>query len=115
MTTMNQSIKSPVAGVTDDEWISQLNLKQFEPIGSQSKKRMREAFEILHKSFETAPWNVNVVRYKKRMSLGRFDDATFWRILKALLARPEFCHAYNVSEQLVINVNYLCNVHIFYL
>ncbi|KAI1707493.1 hypothetical protein Ddc_14778 [Ditylenchus destructor] len=115
MTTMNQSIKSPTSQVTDGEWISQLNLKQFEPIGYNAKKQMRRSLAILRQDMvnTTEKWNIiNVVRFKERMSLERFDDATFLHILIALLSRPEFRQEYNISQHLGNHFQFLCMMHL---
>ncbi|KAI1703567.1 hypothetical protein Ddc_16494 [Ditylenchus destructor] len=107
MTTMNQNIESfmPVPAPADNhEWIPQLNLKRFEPIGSKGKKRMKELFATWQDfddcfcEIETK-WEVNfeaLDRLKNGMSLERFDDATFLRILFTLVAIPKFRDEYNI-------------------
>ncbi|KAI1701413.1 hypothetical protein Ddc_17637 [Ditylenchus destructor] len=125
MATMNQSIKSPVPEISDDEWISQLNFKRFDPIGSKAKKRMQEAFmneiELLdclneatldngmlksHKEslkelldyLHKATLDKGMLKsLKERMSLERFDDITFYRILAGLVSVPKFRQDYNIS------------------
>ncbi|KAI1699936.1 hypothetical protein DdX_17029 [Ditylenchus destructor] len=104
MTTMNQSIKSFMASTVtddDDEWISQLNLKRFEPIGSKAKKAMKEVFAKVDDlkclcDGSMALGHDTLDRFKEGMSLERFDDATFLRILGALVATPKFRQEYNV-------------------
>ncbi|KAI1700942.1 hypothetical protein DdX_16379 [Ditylenchus destructor] len=105
MATVNQTIESfmpsPTPEATDNEWISQLNLKRFEPIGSEAKKLMKEVFTRIEEfdiSFDNVESRLTVnIELKKRMSLERFDDETFLRILWALLAQPKFRQEYNVS------------------
>ncbi|KAI1701658.1 f-box-like domain-containing protein [Ditylenchus destructor] len=109
MATLNQSIKSPVREVTDCEWISQMNLKRFEPIGSAAKKRMKQVFEILGNRRES---NDDILRFKEGMSLERFGDATFLRILNALLSKPEFRREYNISLHLAESIQLSCNIHL---
>ncbi|KAI1695993.1 hypothetical protein DdX_19284 [Ditylenchus destructor] len=86
-------------------WISPLNLKQYEPIGSAAKKRMREVFEkeeddLLNCLRRAGDWKVPLKKFKEKMSLQRFDDATFLRILNTLLSNPEFRRKYNVSRNM---------------
>ncbi|KAI1693342.1 hypothetical protein Ddc_22900 [Ditylenchus destructor] len=95
---------SPATEPTDHknlyyEWILQLNLKRFEPIGSIAKKRMKEAFgelENLKKSLGTTKFD----EYQKRMSLERFNRESFYRIMDALMARQTFRQEYNISYEL---------------
>ncbi|KAI1700950.1 hypothetical protein DdX_16388 [Ditylenchus destructor] len=108
MSTMNQSIKSPVREVTDCEWISQMNLKRFEPIGSAAKERMRDAFEVLRNRES----NNDILRFKERMSLERFGDATYLRILNALLSKAEFRQEYEISQDLAEYIQLSCNIHL---
>ncbi|KAI1700818.1 hypothetical protein Ddc_17927 [Ditylenchus destructor] len=67
----------------------------------QAKKRMKETFENddkLLNSLVTATLNTGMLdELKERMSLERFDDTTFVRILMALVAMPKFREEYNVS------------------
>ncbi|KAI1695988.1 hypothetical protein DdX_16391 [Ditylenchus destructor] len=108
MATMNQSIKSflPVG----NEWISQLDFKRFLPIGSQAKNRMKSVFEnrylrVCLGNIENSDLRATMLpRIKERMSLERFDDPTFLRILGALIARPEFRQEYNVCTNLTVCV-----------
>ncbi|KAI1707487.1 hypothetical protein Ddc_14772 [Ditylenchus destructor] len=77
------------------EWVSQSNLKQYEPIGSAAKKRMRAVFEkdedeLLNCLRRPGYSKVPLQRFKEKMSLQRFDDAIFLRILSTLLLNPEF-------------------------
>ncbi|KAI1699566.1 hypothetical protein Ddc_18510 [Ditylenchus destructor] len=103
MTTMNQSIKSPMHEVDDYEWISQLDLKTFEPIGSKAKERMKQTFEILCRESKE-----DLLRYKKGMSLERFDDDTFLHILDALLSKPIFRQVYNISLDMAESIRLWC-------
>ncbi|KAI1707488.1 hypothetical protein Ddc_14773 [Ditylenchus destructor] len=105
LTTMNQSIKSPVPEINDDKWIAQLNLKRFEPIGSVTKKRAKNAFE----RFRNGEMKVDEMALKERMSLERFDDVTFLRILAALVATPKFREEYNISQEQagIIQIRYV--------
>ncbi|KAI1707490.1 hypothetical protein Ddc_14775 [Ditylenchus destructor] len=119
MATMNQSIKSfmpsPTPDHTDNEWISQLDLKRFEPIGSEAKNRMEEAFgykyylpHIIRDAKKYS--NFGMLKHvKKRMSLERFKDKTFMRILGALLATPEFLEEYNVSDNYARTITSFAN------
>ncbi|KAI1700966.1 UDP-glucoronosyl and UDP-glucosyl transferase domain-containing protein [Ditylenchus destructor] len=111
MTTMNQSIESfmPSPAPADNEWIPQLNLKRFEPIGSEAKKRMKKVFEnrtdiidCLFKINNPDMRSTLLPRLKKEMSLERFDDPTFLRILGALIAQPKFRQEYNVWPPLTV-------------
>ncbi|KAI1695987.1 hypothetical protein DdX_19278 [Ditylenchus destructor] len=128
--TMNQSVESfmpsPAPDRSDHEWISQLNLERFEPIGYeasylskfadpevnilskfQAKKRMREVFEN-HVELRDCVTNMTIPsvratmlpRLKERMSLDRFDDPSFLRIVGALVAKPKFRQEYNVPSML---------------
>ncbi|KAI1699517.1 hypothetical protein DdX_17269 [Ditylenchus destructor] len=107
MATMNQTIETfmpvpmPDSADLTDEWISQLNLKKFEPIGSQAKRRMREVFrhpDDLLCCLQNAEMGVGSLdKLQKGMSLERFDDATFLRILGALVGTPKFRQEYNIS------------------
>ncbi|KAI1700817.1 hypothetical protein Ddc_17926 [Ditylenchus destructor] len=112
MSTMNQSIKSfmpsPAPEPTDNEWISQLNLKRFEPIGSKAKKLMRKAFMnqvviqyclVNVEDSDAQTWMLQ--KLKKEMFLERFDDPSFLRIFGALIATPKFRQEYNVSRKLL--------------
>ncbi|KAI1706749.1 hypothetical protein Ddc_15158 [Ditylenchus destructor] len=110
MATINQHFDSFLpspAPETDHEWISKLNLKRFEPIGSHAKKLMTK---LMNDGF------LNCVRYsmgwmgeeerpelleiaKRRMFLERFGDTTFIRIMGALVATPKFRKKYNVSNR----------------
>ncbi|KAI1697110.1 hypothetical protein DdX_18672 [Ditylenchus destructor] len=106
MTTMDQSIESfmptPAPDFTDHEWIVQLNLKKFEPIGSEAKKRMKDAFEDEDEILDhlrDATLNTGMLdELKARVSLERFDDKTFLRILSAFILVPKFREEYNISE-----------------
>ncbi|KAI1700963.1 hypothetical protein DdX_16402 [Ditylenchus destructor] len=105
MATLNQSIKSfmPIPPPeTDDEWISQLNLKKFEPVGSAAKKRMMDAFHKKNDSLRCNGFNYldsgQFDRLKERMSLQRFNNLTFFGILGALVATPKFRQEYNISR-----------------
>ncbi|KAI1700949.1 hypothetical protein DdX_16387 [Ditylenchus destructor] len=77
MATMNQSIKSNVPGSPESVWISQLNLKRYEPIGSKAKKRMNDVIEILPRTnqsgFEILDWKADLLIFKERMSLERLS------------------------------------------
>ncbi|KAI1703830.1 hypothetical protein DdX_14669 [Ditylenchus destructor] len=121
MATMDQHIKSfmpiPAPDPTDCEWISQLDLKRFEPIGSEAKKRMREVFEkeeddLLNCLRRAGDWNAPLDTFKEAMSLERYDDATFLRILSALLSKPGFREEYNVSLDLARYIKFLCNLRL---
>ncbi|KAI1701408.1 hypothetical protein Ddc_17632 [Ditylenchus destructor] len=90
----------------DNEWIPQLNLKQFEPIGSVAKKRAKEVFEneknsvtkILEHEEKDPQFAFDMLkRLKKGMSLERFGDISFLRILAALVSVPKFRQEYNIS------------------
>ncbi|KAI1703814.1 hypothetical protein DdX_14650 [Ditylenchus destructor] len=104
MSTKDQHIESFMpspAPDTDREWISQLDLQRFEPIGSVAKNRMKEAFGN-RDDFLRSLWNAtngidSFVRLKQRLSLERFDDATFLRILGAMVAMPKFRQEYKIS------------------
>ncbi|KAI1697119.1 hypothetical protein DdX_18682 [Ditylenchus destructor] len=90
------------------EWISQLNLKRFEPIGSAAKKRMKDMFENEeefrnHLSSATIGCDIGMLDeildgLKERMSLERFDNLTFLCILSALVSVPKFREEYNISK-----------------
>ncbi|KAI1694007.1 hypothetical protein DdX_20340 [Ditylenchus destructor] len=108
--TMNQSIKSPVPEIKDGEWIAQLDLKRFEPIGSVAKKRMKDVIERI--CIEELKWEI--MGLKEVMSLERFDDATFLRILWALLAKPEFRQEYNISQEAAGILQFICITHLRY-
>ncbi|KAI1707495.1 hypothetical protein Ddc_14780 [Ditylenchus destructor] len=122
MATMNQSIKSftpfPAPDSTDNEWISQLDLKRFLPIGSEAKKQMKKVFENYVDLRDSLGYTENPdVRsrllpiLKKRMSLERFDDPTFLRIVGALIATPKFRQEYNVEPLLTFLVSVYCVEH----
>ncbi|KAI1707498.1 hypothetical protein Ddc_14783 [Ditylenchus destructor] len=113
MATMNQSIESfmplPAPEPSNNVWISQLNLKRFEPIGSQAKKRLTEAFyrinlnnlleliRLILKDRNRLPCHEEMIdKYKEIMSLERYDTATFVRILCALIATPKFRQDYKI-------------------
>ncbi|KAI1699563.1 hypothetical protein Ddc_18507 [Ditylenchus destructor] len=116
MATVNQCIKSFIpkpAPKDDSEWISQLNLKKFEPIGSKAKKAMKKVFanDVDFKCL----CNGSMVlgrdtfdRFKEGLSLERFDDATFLRILGALVATPKFRQDFNVPFELAHDFIYVC-------
>ncbi|KAI1700960.1 hypothetical protein DdX_16399 [Ditylenchus destructor] len=121
MATMNQSIESfmpsPAPETTDNEWISQLNLKRFEPIGSKAKRRFTEVFEkdfpnLLCQISRIAGMGTGICdqdkvdKYKEGMSLERFDNKTFVRILAALVSVPEFRQEYNIPTKL-LSFNYI--------
>ncbi|KAI1699521.1 hypothetical protein DdX_17274 [Ditylenchus destructor] len=115
MATMDQSVKSlfsPSALHPGSEYISEQNLKRIEPVGSKAKKRMKEVFEDkkeLQDCLGNATLNTGMLDgLKKRMSLERFGDATFLRILKALFTTPKFLQDYNIS----LNISYICRLHI---
>ncbi|KAI1704930.1 hypothetical protein Ddc_15949 [Ditylenchus destructor] len=101
-TTMNQTIESFETTPTSedaDEWVAQLNLKRFEPIGSVAKKRMKELLvniqefeDCFHKFNEKPELDIGTFdRIKQGMSLERFDDAAFLHIMFAFVSTPEFC------------------------
>ncbi|KAI1704929.1 hypothetical protein Ddc_15948 [Ditylenchus destructor] len=109
--TMNQTIESfmPTPAPEDhDEWISQLNLKRFKPIGSVAKKRMkkllanvREFEDCFHKFYDKREIDIGTFDIlKEGMSLERFDDTTFLRILFTLVSTPQFRQEYNVPTDL---------------
>ncbi|KAI1700955.1 hypothetical protein DdX_16394 [Ditylenchus destructor] len=111
MSTMNQSIKSfmpsPAPEPTDNEWISQLDLKKFLPIGSEAKKRMKNFLDnnavvrICLRNLDHRDVRYTILpNLKEGMSLERFDDASFLRILGALIAQPEFRQEYNIPPTL---------------
>ncbi|KAI1700959.1 hypothetical protein DdX_16398 [Ditylenchus destructor] len=77
----------------------------------QAKRRFTEVLEEDYKELarEIAPilgfWNGicdqdKVDKYKERMSLERFDNATFVRILAALVSLPKFRAEYNSPKKL---------------
>ncbi|KAI1697116.1 hypothetical protein DdX_18679 [Ditylenchus destructor] len=117
MATMNQSIKSfmptPAPEPSDSEWIAQLNLKRFEPIGSAAKKRMKETFEHEREFLyllRDATLDIGMLDgFKERMSLERFDDATFLRILGALVAIPKYQEEYKITERTSNRINFLAS------
>ncbi|KAI1706845.1 hypothetical protein Ddc_15112 [Ditylenchus destructor] len=126
MSTMDQSIKSfmpsPAPDPTDCKWISQLNLERFKPIGSEAKKRMQKVFENereLPNFLRNATLgNYLFDRLKERMSLERFDDETFLRILGALVSMPKFRKEYNISYKsgkLIINIAIELRMQLSYL
>ncbi|KAI1697117.1 macrophage migration inhibitory factor (MIF) domain-containing protein [Ditylenchus destructor] len=86
------------------EWIGQVNLKRFEPIGTAAKKRMKDAFkddEKFKNHLRDITLNNGMLDgLKERMSLERFDDRTFFRILAALVSVPKFREENNISESL---------------
>ncbi|KAI1695990.1 hypothetical protein DdX_19281 [Ditylenchus destructor] len=107
MSTMNQSIKSfmpmPAPDPADNEWITKLDLKRFLPIGSEAKKPMKKLIKntkfvqyCLCNVHHPDVRNGKLQRLKRKMSLERFDDPTFLRILGALIAIPEFRQEYNI-------------------
>ncbi|KAI1703816.1 hypothetical protein DdX_14652 [Ditylenchus destructor] len=118
---MNQSIKSfmpsPAPAATDHEWVSQLNLTRFEPIGSETKKRMKDLFEnqkdIKNLLLINLPNSLDdlkipsLCKLKERMSLSRFDDATFLRIFCVQIATPKFRQEYNISHSDAAHMYYL--------
>ncbi|KAI1707306.1 hypothetical protein Ddc_14913 [Ditylenchus destructor] len=119
MTTMNQSIKSfmpsPAPEATNDEWISQLNLKRFEPVGSKAKKAMEKVFanDVDFKCLLNGSMVLGLDtfdRFKEGLSLERFDDATFLRILGALVGTPKFRQEYNVPFKLAHDFVYVLSI-----
>ncbi|KAI1692595.1 hypothetical protein DdX_21165 [Ditylenchus destructor] len=101
MSTMNQSIKSFTSSPapTDNEWIPQLNLKRFEPIGSAAKNQMKKTFQDRN-NFLSCFEHIRLElldKFKKGLSLERFDDLTFLRILMAFVATPRFRQKYSFS------------------
>ncbi|KAI1703443.1 hypothetical protein Ddc_16551 [Ditylenchus destructor] len=52
--------------------------------------------------------NVSLGKFKERMSLERFDDPTFLRVLCALVSMPEFREEYNVTWSLAGYIHFLC-------
>ncbi|KAI1699568.1 hypothetical protein Ddc_18512 [Ditylenchus destructor] len=108
---MNQSIDtflpSPAPEYTNDGWISQLNLKRFEPIGSKAKNQVKQLFEnnkefekCFHKLDGELELDIGTLdSLKEKMSLERFDDPTFLRILFTLVALPKFRQEYNISNE----------------
>ncbi|KAI1703445.1 hypothetical protein Ddc_16553 [Ditylenchus destructor] len=119
MATVNQSIESfmpsPEPSPTDNEWISQLNLKRFEPIGSEAKSRMKELFEkedFMNSMRKKEDRNVFILRFREAMSLERFDVTSFLRILGALVLAPKFRQEYNVPGHAVEFIHYVCKFHL---
>ncbi|KAI1703439.1 hypothetical protein Ddc_16547 [Ditylenchus destructor] len=119
MATMNQSIESfmpmPAPDETDSNWITQLNLQRFEPVGSEAKKRMKEVFKedsrenaFLKCVRNAKDRNVSLHRFKQILSLERFDDPTFLRVLCVLLSRPKFCEEYNVMCSMAGYIHLIC-------
>ncbi|KAI1699520.1 hypothetical protein DdX_17273 [Ditylenchus destructor] len=103
MATMNQSIGSFMpspAPENDHEWIPQLNLKRFEPIGSKAKKRVKEVLENEKNLNENHVFDGMIDRLKEGMSLDRFDNISFLRILGALISTPKFRQEYNIPFEL---------------
>ncbi|KAI1692593.1 hypothetical protein DdX_21163 [Ditylenchus destructor] len=100
---MNQSIASfmpsPEHDRSDNEWISQLNLKRFEPIGFKAKKAMRKVL-VNDDNLMYLGRNTMDITLKEKLSLERFDDPTSLRIFCALLASPKFRQEYNVPLKL---------------
>ncbi|KAI1703832.1 hypothetical protein DdX_14671 [Ditylenchus destructor] len=117
MSARNLSIESfmPKPVETDNEWISQLDLKRFEPIGFKAKKQMKEFFEkvdddddFLKCLRKAGDQNASLDRFKKIMSLERFNDPTFLRVLCTLISIPEFRVEYNVTWSLTSYIHFLC-------
>ncbi|KAI1701412.1 hypothetical protein Ddc_17636 [Ditylenchus destructor] len=107
MATMNQSIKSFISIKSfyltgpGAKWITDLNLKRFEPIGSKAKKQMKRVLEN-EKEFLAFLRNATIdngmlEKLKEKMSFERFDDRTFIGILDALVSTPKFRQDYNIS------------------
>ncbi|KAI1703444.1 hypothetical protein Ddc_16552 [Ditylenchus destructor] len=126
MATMNQSIESfmPEPVPTDYEWISQLNLKRFEPIGSVAKKRMKEFFEdnaendflnwqARRRKVSLELRQISLEKCKKRTSLERFDNPTFLRILSALVSKPKFRQEYKIPQDLAGSINFFCKYRLW--
>ncbi|KAI1701409.1 hypothetical protein Ddc_17633 [Ditylenchus destructor] len=108
--TMNQSIESFMPSPTpenDCDWIPQLNLKQFEPIGSKAKKQVKK---VLENEENSKFFNGFLDRLKKGMSLDRFDEPSFLRILGALVSTPKFRQDYSIPFELAYN--YLQTIHL---
>ncbi|KAI1699569.1 hypothetical protein Ddc_18513 [Ditylenchus destructor] len=108
MAITNQSIKSfmpsPTPKRNDNKWVSQLNLKKFEPIDSVAKKAMKEVFfnddDFKYLVSNTMGITLHTFdQFKESLSLERFDDPTSLRILGALLATPNFRQEYNVPHK----------------
>ncbi|KAI1713256.1 hypothetical protein Ddc_12016 [Ditylenchus destructor] len=110
MATMNQSIEyeeiiapNPIDDVCCCfRCLAALNLKRFEPIGSEAKKRMKEVFEnqtefLYLLSIATLDTGM-LDGIKTGMSLERFDDETFLRILSVLVSVPKFCEEHKIKE-----------------
>ncbi|KAI1703833.1 hypothetical protein DdX_14672 [Ditylenchus destructor] len=116
MATMNQSITSfkpkLKPELSDCEWIPQLNLERFEPIGFVAKRRMKEAFKRIEDAFlhcsHYAGERVPLERFKERMSLERFKDATFLRIFSALVSRPKFREEYKIRLDMSNYIHSVC-------
>ncbi|KAI1707503.1 hypothetical protein Ddc_14788 [Ditylenchus destructor] len=126
MATMNQTIESfmpmPAPEPTDCVWISKLNLKRFEPIGSKAKRRFTEVFETDFPNFVRQLSLImglgsgicdeeKVNKYKERMSLERFDNATFVRILAALVSVPKFRQEYNIAHKSAYRIHVVIKFH----
>ncbi|KAI1703446.1 hypothetical protein Ddc_16554 [Ditylenchus destructor] len=119
MSTMNQSIKSfmpsPEPSPFDHDWIRQLNLNKFEPIGSVAKKRMKEFFEDNAEN-DFLNWvrgvgdlgQISLEKCKKRTSLERFNNPTFLRVLCALISRPKFRQEYKIPRDLAESIKSVC-------
>ncbi|KAI1713349.1 hypothetical protein Ddc_12004 [Ditylenchus destructor] len=76
---------------------------------NEAKKRMKDIFQSL-----SGYRYESLVRVKERMSLERFDDATFLHILSALLSKPEFRQEYNISQDVAGRINYICTNLVIY-
>ncbi|KAI1703831.1 hypothetical protein DdX_14670 [Ditylenchus destructor] len=115
MATTDQSIESfmpsPEPDPTDNEWISQLNLKKFLQIGTEAKKRLKE-FLMNEKIDFLTSFLPQVFRYKEKMSLERFDDKTFLYILCVLIAMPNFRQEYNISQDAAKCVQLFCSLRV---
>ncbi|KAI1699562.1 hypothetical protein Ddc_18506 [Ditylenchus destructor] len=116
MATVNRSIESfmpkPTPDHADNEWISLLNFKKFEPIGTEAKNLMKEMFDnekdvmnCLRKTENLYMRSEKLQKLKEGMSLERFDNSTFVRILGALVSIPKFRQEYNISRKLAHWIN----------
>ncbi|KAI1707496.1 hypothetical protein Ddc_14781 [Ditylenchus destructor] len=117
MRTLDQHIESlmpsPEPEENNDEWIPQLNLKRFEPIGYKAKKRMKDAFHNQNELLYCMRVDIKNLgkflfyRLKAAMSLQRFDYSTFFRISCSLLATPKFRQEYNISLRMARRIIWL--------
>ncbi|KAI1701405.1 hypothetical protein Ddc_17629 [Ditylenchus destructor] len=122
MGTMKQSILSfmplPESDPADHKWISQLELKRFKPIGSNAKRRMMKVFQhpddvlCCLQNAKMCMGTLDMIQ--KGMSLERFDDTTFIRILGTLVAMPKFRQEYNISYNFYARSNFKYYIHNLY-